>query len=66
MDQWLTVHMIQLPLFGLLAVAIFLLTNRFSGRAVLVSRIALEFFVVFYTALDFGWRSCQNESKEKG
>jgi len=26
-DQWLTVHMIQLPFFGLLALAIFLLTD---------------------------------------
>lgn len=52
MDQWLTVHMIQLPLFGLLAVAVSLLTDGLRGRVVLLGRIALGFFVVFYTALD--------------
>jgi hypothetical protein len=44
--------MIQLPLFGLLAVAVFLLTDGLRGRVVLLSRIALGFFVIFYTALD--------------
>ncbi|SRR6266545_2953216 len=51
-DQWLVVHMIQLPLFGLLAVAIFFLTDNLHGPAVVVNRIALGFFIVFYTALD--------------
>ncbi len=51
-DQWLTVHMIQLPLFGLVAAAVYLLTDGLTGKAVLVSRIGLWLFLVFYTALD--------------
>ncbi|MBE9167145.1 hypothetical protein IQ238_06230 [Pleurocapsales cyanobacterium LEGE 06147] len=51
-EQWLTVHLLQLPLFGLLALAVYLLINGLSGLAATISRIALWFFIVFYTALD--------------
>ncbi len=51
-DQWLTVHLLQLPLFGLLALALYLLVRDLHGLAALVSRAAMGIFVVFYTAFD--------------
>jgi len=49
---WLTLHLIQLPLFGLLAVAVLALTTGLSGGAAMVSRIGVWFFIVFYLATD--------------
>jgi hypothetical protein len=51
-DWWITLHLIQIPLFGLLAWAAVLLTNGHSGPAVLISRLALGVFAVFYVAFD--------------
>jgi hypothetical protein len=51
-EWWLTLHVLQLPLFGLLAVAMFLLMADVKNIFATVSRVALWFFVVFYTALD--------------
>jgi hypothetical protein len=36
-ELWLAVHMIQLPLFGLVAATVYLLTDNLASRAVLVS-----------------------------
>ena len=49
---WLTLHLLQLPLFGLLAVAVLLLTADLHGWAATISRIGVWFFVVFYLAGD--------------
>jgi hypothetical protein len=49
---WLTLHLLQLPLFGLLAVAVWLLTTGVPGWATTVSRVGAWFFIVFYLALD--------------
>jgi hypothetical protein len=49
---WLILHILQLPLFSLLGLAVFLLTSDIKGRAATVSRVALGFFVTFYVALD--------------
>ncbi|GAB3713758.1 hypothetical protein [Nocardiopsis oceani] len=49
---WLTVHVIQLPLFGLVAVSLFLLARSGSGWARAVNLVGLWLFVVFHTAMD--------------
>ena len=51
-DWWLTLHLLQVPLFGLLALAVFLMVNNLRGWTARISRIGMAFFVVFYTALD--------------
>ena len=51
-DRWLVVHVIQIPLFGLMAVAVHLLVNGLRGQAATISRMALWVFIVFYIALD--------------
>jgi hypothetical protein len=48
---WFTLHLIQLPLIGLLALGIVLLTRDLRGVAASVSRIAAGFFAVFYVAM---------------
>jgi hypothetical protein len=45
-------HIIQLPLIGLIALAVYLLTGRLEGRAVSVSRWAIGVFAVFFSAYD--------------
>jgi hypothetical protein len=51
-DWWLTLHLLQVPLFGLMALAVFLMVNNLQGWAARISRGGIAFFVVFYTALD--------------
>jgi hypothetical protein len=45
-------HMIQLPLIGLMALAVYLLTDGLEGRPVNVSRWAIGVFAVFFSAYD--------------
>ena len=45
-------HIIQLPLTGLIALAVYLLTEGLDGRAVMVSRWAIAVFAVFFSAYD--------------
>jgi hypothetical protein len=45
-------HIIQVPLIGLIALAIYLLTEGLEGRAVSVSRWAIGVFAVFFSAYD--------------
>ena len=51
-NEWLTIHLLQVPLFGLMFVAALNLTWGITGFWAWLSRVALWFFVVFYTALD--------------
>lgn len=51
-DWWLTLHLLQLPLFGLLGIGVILLVHNLRGWATIVSRIGIAFFLIFYTALD--------------
>ena len=51
-DWWFTLHILQLPLFGLMALAVYLLVENLHGWAATISRIGAWFFVVFYIALD--------------
>jgi hypothetical protein len=45
-------HIIQVPLIGLIALAVYLLTEGLEGRAVNVSRWAIGVFAVFFSAYD--------------
>jgi hypothetical protein len=47
---WLFVHTAFLLFTPLIAIGVFLLLNGIKGRAAAVSRVALIFFLVFYTA----------------
>lgn len=49
---WLFVHFTFLLFTPLLAIATFLLLNGLESRAATVSRVALVFFLVFYTAYE--------------
>jgi hypothetical protein len=49
---FLTFHVIQLPLIGFVALAVYLLTVGLGGRAASVSRWATGVFAVFYSAYD--------------
>ena len=51
-DWFFWFHMIQLPLTGLMALALYLLTEDLEGRAVTVSRWATGVFAVFFSAYD--------------
>lgn len=51
-DWWFTLHILQLPLFGLMALAVYLLVDGLHGWAATISRIGAWFFLVFYIALD--------------
>jgi hypothetical protein len=65
-------HMIQVPLIGLIALAVYLLTDGLEGRAVSVSRWAIGVFAVFFSAYDaaagiatgYALRSAQGLSAE--
>ena len=45
-------HIIQVPLIGLIALAVYLLTDGLEGRAVSVSRWAIGVFAVLFSAYD--------------
>lgn len=51
-DWWFTLHILQLPLFGLMALAVLFMVRNINSQAATISRIGIAFFVVFYTALD--------------
>jgi hypothetical protein len=51
-DAWLTVHTVFLLFIPLLGLAVFILLSGLESRAATVSRVALVFFLVFYTAYE--------------
>ena len=51
-DRWFVVHVIQIPLFGLMAVAVYFLVDGLLGPAATASRLGMWLFIVFYVALD--------------
>ena len=51
-DDWLFVHTTLLLFMPLLGIAAYLLLNGVESRAATVSRVALVFFLVFYTAYE--------------
>lgn len=52
LNWWITLHILQLPLFCLLALSVYLLLDKVQGRWAVLSKIALGMFVAFYPALD--------------
>ncbi len=50
--RFLAFHVIQLPLIGLVALAVYLLTLGLEGRAASLSRWAAAVFAIFYGAYD--------------
>lgn len=51
-DTWFLVHVLLLPLFGLLGVALFLLLSGYRGRVATVGRIGVAIYLVFHTAYE--------------
>ena len=51
-DWWLVLHLLQVPLFGLVGVGVLLMVGNLRGGAATISRIGILFFMLFYTALD--------------
>jgi hypothetical protein len=51
-DWWITLHILQLALFGLMGYAVTLLLPPQGGHAATISRIAMGIFVIFYNAGD--------------
>ena len=51
-DWWLTIHVLLLPLFYLIALAAYLLIDGVQGVAATISKVALGVFVIFYPAFD--------------
>ena len=51
-EAWLFVHTVFLLFVPLLAIAVYLLLRGVESRAATVSRVALVFFLVFYTAYE--------------
>lgn len=51
-ELWTDLHVAQLFIFGLLALALYYWLAGLSGRAARVGRVALACFVVFYPAFD--------------
>ena len=51
-DWWLILHMLQLPLFGLMALAVVVLIAGIRGQTTTIARAGMWFFAVFYTAFD--------------
>ena len=49
---WITIHVVQLAIISLLALAVALLTDGISAPIGKVSRVALVQFVAFYSAFD--------------
>ncbi len=49
---WIILHVVQLVLFALMGVAVWLLTGGLPGKATTVSRLGAALFIVFYGAGD--------------
>ncbi|HEY4036218.1 MAG TPA: hypothetical protein VGL94_19840 [Ktedonobacteraceae bacterium] len=52
LNWWITLHFLQLPLFCLLALSVYLLLDGVHGMVATLSKVALGIFVIFYPALD--------------
>ncbi len=49
---WLTLHVLQLPLVGLLGLVLYVLTDEITGWWRVISRLAAGVFAVYYGSLD--------------
>ena len=51
-DRWLWIHLLQLPLFGLLAGALLVLLRPHRGWMGFVGRLGVGLFAIFYLSMD--------------
>lgn len=51
-DLWLALHLVMLPLLGLLGVSLSLLLLDYSGPAATIGRIGVAVYVTFYVAFE--------------
>ncbi|NEO84964.1 MAG: hypothetical protein F6J87_12035 [Spirulina sp. SIO3F2] len=51
-NTWIIVHVLQVPLFGMIALVVFLLVKSASGYLSIISKLSIFLFFTFYNALD--------------
>ena len=51
-DQWLIIHLVQVPLLALVGLGVYLIVRELNSIAAIVARVSMVVFVVFYTVLD--------------
>lgn len=51
-DTWLTVHILLLPVFGLLGIALYLLLADYDGLIATIGRIGISVYLIFYIAFE--------------
>ena len=51
-DQWLTIHLVQVPLLALVGLGVYLIVRDLNSIVAIVARVSMVVFVVFYTVLD--------------
>ena len=51
-DQWLIIHIVQVPLLALVGLGVYLVVRELNGIAAIIARVSMVVFVVFYTVLD--------------
>lgn len=51
-DTWLAVHLLFLPLLGLLAISLYFLLASYQGLTAAIGRVGIAMFAVFYIAME--------------
>lgn len=51
-NWWLTLHTLQIPLFGLMGLAVYWLSEDLTGRTAQLGRYSISIFTIFYAAYD--------------
>lgn len=51
-ETWLTVHLLFLPLLGLLGVGLYLLLDGYGGYIATIGRVGIATFAIFYIAME--------------
>ncbi|WP_343161658.1 hypothetical protein [Natrialba sp. INN-245] len=51
-DTWYYIHVVLLPLFGLLGISLYVLLNGYSGPVATIGRIGAAIYLVFYLGFE--------------
>lgn len=51
-DQWILIHVVQVPLFAIVAFGIILMVKGLNGFIPVIARVGMFVFIVFYTVMD--------------
>ena len=51
-DQWILIHVVQVPLFAIVAFGIILMVKGLNGFIPVIARVGMFVFIVFYNVLD--------------